>query len=63
MSVNLSRRNFLGATAAAGAIAADMSGLNVLQNQALASELKKQDKRVILLWLAGGASQLETFDP
>lgn len=63
MSLNLSRRNFLGATAAASAMAADMSGLNVLQSQALASELKKQDKRVILLWLAGGASQLETFDP
>ena len=25
--------------------------------------MKKQSKRVILLWLAGGASQLETFDP
>ena len=24
---------------------------------------KKQQKRVILLWLAGGASQLETWDP
>ena len=25
--------------------------------------MKKQQKRVILLWLAGGASQLETWDP
>jgi hypothetical protein len=40
-----------------------MTGLDVLQTPALASELKKQQKRVILLWLAGGASQLETWDP
>ena len=33
------------------------------QSPALADELKKQQKRVILLWLAGGASQLETWDP
>jgi hypothetical protein len=45
------------------AFAADMSGLNVLTTPALANELKKQQKRVIMLWLAGGASQLETFDP
>lgn len=60
----LDRRSFLGAGAvAATAFAADMTGLNVLSEAALANELKKQDKRVILLWLAGGASQLETFDP
>jgi hypothetical protein len=58
-----SRRGFLGASAAGAALAADMSGLNVLSNPALAGELKQQGKRVILLWLAGGASQLETFDP
>jgi hypothetical protein len=68
----IERRSFLrtmGAGAAAagsvltGAAAADMTFLNVLQQPAFADELKKQDKRVILLWLAGGASQLETFDP
>jgi hypothetical protein len=54
------RRGFLaGATAAA----ASMTGLNLLQQPAVAAELKRQQKRVILLWLAGGASQLETFDP
>jgi uncharacterized protein (DUF1501 family) len=54
------RRGFLaGATAAA----ASMTGLNLLQQPAVAAELKKQQKRVILLWLAGGASQLETWDP
>jgi hypothetical protein len=58
------RRAFLGTMAAgAAAFAADMTQLNVLQNPVLAGELKKQQKRCILLWLAGGASQLETWDP
>jgi hypothetical protein len=58
------RRGFLGTLAAgAAAFAADMTCLNVLQSPALAGELKKQQKRVILLWLAGGSSQLETWDP
>ena len=60
----LSRRGFLGtAAAAATAFAADMTALNVLRQPLLAAEMKKQQKRVILLWLAGGASQLETWDP
>src|SRR5438477_12497793 len=60
----ISRRAFLGTTAALGATAAaDMTGLDVLGTPALAGELKKTQKRVILLWLAGGASQLETWDP
>jgi hypothetical protein len=60
----VSRRGFLGmAAAGATALAADMTQLDVLGNSALAGEMKKQQKRVILLWLAGGASQLETWDP
>ncbi len=62
----LNRRGFFGAATAAavGATAvADMTGLNVLATPALAGELKKKQKRVILLWLAGGASQLETWVP
>ncbi len=60
----LNRRAFLGTVATGAAtFAADMTKLNVLQQPALAGELKKQQKRVILLWLAGGASQLETWDP
>ena len=60
----VSRRGFLGAAAAVGASAvADMTGLSVLGTPALAGEMKKKQKRVILLWLAGGASQLETWDP
>ncbi|MBI3864729.1 MAG: DUF1501 domain-containing protein [Planctomycetia bacterium] len=60
----LNRRAFLGAAAATGgAFAANMTILNVLKNPLLADEIKRQEKRVILLWLAGGASQLETWDP
>ena len=61
---SLNRRSFLGTAAVtATAFASDMTGLNVLSQPALANELKRQSKRVILLWLAGGASQMETFDP
>ncbi|HJZ60216.1 MAG TPA: DUF1501 domain-containing protein [Gemmataceae bacterium] len=59
----INRRLFLGASAAGAAAFADMTRLNVLSSPALAGEMKKSQKRVILLWLAGGASQLETFDP
>lgn len=61
----LSRRGFLGSSAMAGAaaFAANMRVLDALQTPTLASELKRQQKSVILLWLAGGASQLETWDP
>lgn len=61
----MNRRRFLGKAAAAGSavLAADMTVLNVLKSPALAGELKKSQKHVILLWLAGGASQLETWDP
>ena len=61
----LTRRGFLGGMASAGAaaFAADMTALNVLGSPDLAAELLKNQKRCIMLWLAGGASQLETFDP
>jgi hypothetical protein len=60
----LDRRRFLGTIgASAAALAADMTVLDILKEPVLAGELKKQQKHVILLWLAGGASQLETFDP
>src|SRR6186997_2320524 len=57
----ISRRAFLGATAAAAA--ADMTQLDALAAPDVARDLKKGQKRIILLWLAGGASQLETWDP
>ena len=47
----------------ASALAADMTQLNALAAPGVNDALKKTQKRVILLWLAGGASQLETWDP
>jgi hypothetical protein len=61
----LSRRGFLGGLALAGAsaFAADMTQVHALAAPELSADLKGRQKRCILLWLAGGASQLETFDP
>lgn len=61
----VSRRGFLTSLAAMAGTAAfaDMTGIQVLGTRALAEELRQQQKRIIMLWLAGGASQMETFDP
>jgi uncharacterized protein (DUF1501 family) len=60
----IDRRALLGGAAAAGAtLAADMTQLGALAAPAVNKALKAKQKRVILLWLAGGASQLETWDP
>lgn len=61
----VSRRGFLTSLAAMAGTAAfaDMSALQVLGSPEVADDLRRNQKRVIMLWLAGGASQLETFDP
>src|SRR4051812_17750344 len=59
----MDRRAFLGGAAAATALASDMTVLNALAAPDVNGALKKTQKRVILLFLAGGASQLETWDP
>jgi hypothetical protein len=61
----LTRRGFLGglATAGAAAFATDMTRLSVLGAPDVSADMLKNQKRCIMLWLAGGASQLETFDP
>jgi uncharacterized protein (DUF1501 family) len=56
---NVTRRHFLH-FAAAGA-AAGLGWRGALS--AHAAELKRQNRAVILLWMAGGPSQFETFDP
>ena len=57
---SLSRRQWLG-TAAGGA--AGMAGLGGLTHPAIAEELKDREKQVIFIWLDGGISQLESWDP
>jgi hypothetical protein len=51
----LSRRRFLGAVGAAG--------LAGIATPAVAAELKKQRRQVLFVWLDGGMSQLESWDP
>jgi len=55
----LSRRQFLGASAAAGIGA----GFSSFTRPAIAAELARKQRQVLVIWLAGGASQLETWDP
>jgi hypothetical protein len=58
----VSRRQFLqGGTATA--LGVSLGGMGAAYNAVWAAELRRTHKRVLLLWLAGGSSQLETFDP
>lgn len=58
----VNRRSFLGRLAAAGAAGAMTLGWrDLLITQA--AELRKRGKRMILLWMDGGPSQFETFNP
>lgn len=57
---DLSRRQMLG-TLAGGAIGS--LGIGSLFSPAMAAEAKKQGKQVLFIWLDGGMSQLETWDP
>src|SRR5262245_20709810 len=51
----LTRRRFFGA---AGAV-----GLFALTNPLVAEEMKKKQRQVLFVWLDGGMSQLESWDP
>ena len=57
----VSRRGFLRRLTAGSAAVAGLRWSDYLG--AYAAELKKQNRRCILLWMAGGPSQFETFDP
>src|SRR5438067_2393673 len=57
----VSRRGFLRRVAAGSAAVAGLRWSDYLS--AYAGELKKQGRACILLWMAGGPSQFETFDP
>lgn len=56
----LSRRSFLGGMAAGLGMATGIGGLT---RSSLAAELQKKQKQMLVIWLAGGSSQLETWDP
>ncbi|HET6882330.1 MAG TPA: DUF1501 domain-containing protein [Pirellulales bacterium] len=51
----LSRRQWLGGAAGLG--------LSAMLQPTLAAELEKRDKQVLFIWLDGGISQLESWDP
>src|SRR5262245_49101463 len=54
----LSRRQWLGGALGAGVGAWGLSG-----RKNFADELKANDKQVLFIWLDGGISQLESWDP
>ncbi|MEZ6046398.1 MAG: DUF1501 domain-containing protein [Planctomycetaceae bacterium] len=55
------RRRFLHTVSAASLAAGTLSFRDLVSLQA--EDLKKQNRSMILLWLSGGPSQLEMFDP
>ena len=59
---HISRRAFLkGSLLTAGGVALPNWG-GLVSSETIAAEAAKKGKRCILLWMAGGASQMETFD-
>ena len=58
----IGRRNFFGRVARVGAGAA-LGGLGTFASPAMAEALKRSEKRMLVIRLAGGVSQLETWDP
>jgi len=62
----LSRRQWLSGSALAtamGAAGMGAAGMSNLAQSAVAKELKKKNKQVLFIWLDGGISQLESWDP
>jgi hypothetical protein len=58
----IARRQFLGSMAAVGASAV-AGGLGVFSTPAIAGQLRSDQKRIVLFNMAGGLSQLESWDP
>jgi uncharacterized protein (DUF1501 family) len=57
----MARRGFLHRVSAGAAVAGTLSFRDLMSLSA--DELRRRGKRMILLWMQGGPSQLETFDP
>jgi hypothetical protein len=60
---HLSRRQWLGSTAGTAAGVCVASGLGGWIQPAIAEELRRRDRQVLFIWIDGGMSQLETWDP
>jgi hypothetical protein len=60
---NISRRAFLRNLGGAAIAASGIGAVHSFAAPTLNDTVKAQGKSVILIWLAGGASQLETWDP
>ena len=58
---SIARRSFLGGAMGAASLIA--GGLGSLAMPAAAKQLEQQQKRVLVVYLSGGVSQLETWDP
>ena len=56
----ISRRSFLGVATTGLGLASGFSGMI---RPAFSAELARRERQVLLIWLHGGASQLETWDP
>ncbi len=59
----LHRRSFLGGACGATAGLWAFDGLSLAAESSLSQSVQKQSKRVLFIWLAGGASQFEMWDP
>jgi hypothetical protein len=62
---NISRRAFLSQALAVGSgtLLGSSGAIHALDEDSINHALRKTGRSVILLWLAGGSSQLETWDP
>jgi uncharacterized protein (DUF1501 family) len=59
----VSRRRFFSSLAKASGAAAVMPGFGIFTAPAIAAEMTRQQKRMIVINMAGGLSQLESWDP
>ncbi|MBT4864519.1 MAG: DUF1501 domain-containing protein [Planctomycetaceae bacterium] len=57
----IGRRQFLGGLA--GGVGAVAGGLGMMASPAAAKQLSKDQKRVVVIYMSGGLSQLESWDP
>lgn len=59
---SVDRRSFL-KSCAATALGVSLGGIEAAYDPVFAAALREQKRSVLLLWLAGGSSQFETWDP